>query len=80
MPGGSVQPDTPHTPPNLRVHFEKKYFDGGHMRLYGPWITLGKLPLGNDFDWTYFCEAHGRYVPLPDGYIPVLDVPVIPLL
>lgn len=81
VPGGSVQPDAPCTPPNLRVHFEKKYSDGGHMRLYGPQITPGKLPLGNDFDRTYFCEAaHGWYVPLPDGYIPVLDVPVIPLL
>ena len=80
VPGGSVQPDAPRTPSNLRVRFEKKYFDGRHMRLYGPQITLGKLPLSNNFDWTYFCEARGQYVPLPDGYIPVLDVPVIPLL
>jgi hypothetical protein len=49
-PGGSVQTDAPCMPPNLRVCFEKKYYDGGHMRLYGPWITPGKLALDNDFD------------------------------
>jgi hypothetical protein len=71
---GSMQPDAaPRTPPNLRVRFEKSFHGGGHARLYGPRITPGKLPLGNDFEWTYFCEARGRYVPLPDGYIPVLD-------
>ena len=76
VPSGSTQPDTaPRTPSNLRVRFKKKFYDGGHARLYGPRITPGKLPSGNDFEWSYFCEACGRYVPLPDGYIPVLDDP-----
>lgn len=74
MPSDPAQPDaSPHTPPNLRVRFEKKFYDGGHARLYGPRITPGKLPPGNDFEWTYFCEARSRFVPLPDGYIPVLN-------
>jgi hypothetical protein len=77
VPGGSVQTDAPCTPLNLRVCFEKKYYDGGHMRLYGLQITPGKLPDGNDFDWMYFCEVCSLYVPLPDGYVPVLNVPVI---
>jgi hypothetical protein len=79
MPSGSVpvQPDAaPRTPPNLRVRFEKKYYDGGHARLYGPRITRGELPPDDDFEWTYFCEARSEFVPLPDGYIPVLDDPV----
>ena len=77
--GGSTHsaPHTPHTPPNVKIRYEKRYHDGGCARLYGPRLTPGTLPLDTDFDWTYFCEAHGKYVPLPDGYIPVLDVPLV---
>ena len=70
-------PHTPRTPPNVKVQYEKRYHDGGSARLYGPQLTPGTLPLDMDFDWTYFCQAHGEYVPLPDGYIPVLDASII---
>jgi hypothetical protein len=78
--GGSMPPPhrTPCTPPNIKVRFEQRFHDGGSARLYGPRISPGQPPLDMDFDWTYFCEARGRYVPLPDGYVPVLDVPIIP--
>ena len=33
----SMPPDTAsHTPPNLRVQFKKKYYNGGYVRLYDP--------------------------------------------
>jgi hypothetical protein len=76
--GGSLptQP-APRTPPNLRIRFEQQFHDGGHARLYGPRISPGTPPSDLDYEWTYFCEARGRYVPLPDGYVPILDKPVI---
>jgi hypothetical protein len=72
--GISTQPHPePRTPPNIKVRFEKRFHGGGSARLYGPRITPGKPRPGQDFDWSYFCEARGRFVPLPDNYIPVLD-------
>ena len=63
------------TPPNKRVTFEKRYHGGGSYRLYGPKITEaeGDLPPNTDFDWHYFCKARNAMVPLPFGYVPVLD-------
>jgi hypothetical protein len=72
--GGLTQPPPePRTPPNMKVQFEKKFHSGGGARLYGLQITPGRLRPGQDFDWHYFCEVCGRFVPLPDGYVPVLD-------
>jgi len=73
--GGSTRPNPgpPRTPPSIKVRFEKKFHDGGAARLYGPRISPGKPRVGQDYDWLYFCEARQRFVPLPDGYVPVLD-------
>jgi hypothetical protein len=72
--GRSTHPTGPSTPPNIKVRFEKRFHNnGGSARLYGPRITPGRQPPGQDFDWAYFCEARGRFVPLPDNYIPILD-------
>jgi hypothetical protein len=36
--GGSTcsVPRTPHTPPNVKIRYKKRYHDGGCARLYGP--------------------------------------------
>ena len=62
-------------PPNKRVTFEKRYHGGGSYRLYGPKITEaeGDLPPNTDFDWHYFCKVRNAMVPLPFGYVSVLD-------
>ena len=61
--------------PNKRVSFEKRYHDGGTYRLYGPKIVKaeGDLLLNASFDWYYFCKARDTMVPLPVGYMPVID-------
>jgi hypothetical protein len=73
--GGSTRPNPgpPRTPPNIKVRFEKKFHNGGAERLYGLRISPGNPRVGQDYDWLYFCEARQWFVPLPDGYVPVLD-------
>ncbi|KAF8218571.1 hypothetical protein L208DRAFT_1349996 [Tricholoma matsutake] len=58
--GRSTQPPAPSTPPNIKVQFKKQFHnDGGSARLHGPRITPGRQRPGQDFNWLYFCEAHG---------------------
>ena len=33
----------------------------------------GELSLEADVDWYYFCKAREAMIPLPSGYVPVLD-------
>ena len=61
------------TPPSKRVTFEKRYHNGGGYKLYGPKMIEGDLPLDMDFDWYYFCKATDAMMPVPLGYVPVLD-------
>jgi hypothetical protein len=68
-------PFTLSTPPNKRVRFEKRFFDGGSARVYGPRIVEaeGDMPENMPFDWFYFCEARDAWVPIPPGCVPVLE-------
>src|SRR6266849_4509195 len=63
------------TPPNKRVSFKERYHDGRTYRLYGPKIVEAErdLLLNASFDWYYFCKAQDTMVPLPVGYMPVID-------
>jgi hypothetical protein len=61
------------TPPNKRITFEKRYHTGGTYKLYGPKMIEGEFSSDTDFDWFYFCRARDVMVPLPFGYVPVLD-------
>jgi hypothetical protein len=61
------------TPPNKRVRFEKRYRAGGSYKLYGPKMVEGELSPDADFDWFFFCQARDAMVPLPLGYVPVVD-------
>lgn len=68
-----MPPSVQSTPPNKRVTFEKRYHSGGGYKVYGPKMVEGDLPLNSDFDWYYFCKARDALVPLPLGYVPILD-------
>ena len=68
-----TSPPVQSTPPNKRVAFEKRYRDGGGHRVYGPKMIEGEFEPGDDVDWHYFCKARDDWVPLPLGYVPVLD-------
>ncbi len=72
---GDHTPFTLSMPPNKRVHFEKRFHDGGSARLYGPCIVEaeGDVPEDLSFDWFYFCNACDAWVPVPPGSVPVLD-------
>ncbi len=61
------------TSPNKRVTFKKQYHNGGGYRLYGPRIIKGDCSPNADIDWFYFCKAQETMVPLPFGYVAVLD-------
>jgi hypothetical protein len=71
----SCTPPSVHsTPPNKRVSFKKRYRGGGGYRLFGPKMVESDVPLPEtDFDWYYFFKARNAMVPLPLGYVPVLD-------
>jgi hypothetical protein len=68
-------PSVPSTPPNKKVRFEKRFHDGGLARVYGPRIVEDEGDAIEDlsFDWFYHCEARDAWVPVPLGYVPVLD-------
>jgi len=69
----SHSPSPQSTPLNKKVRFEKRFHAGGTYRLYGPKMVEGDLSPEIDFDWYYFCKARGDMVPLPLGYVPVVD-------
>ena len=65
------------TPPNKRVRFEKWFHDGGCYMVYGPKMVEGESSLDTtvttDFDWYYLCTARDAMVPLPFGYVPIIN-------
>ena len=61
------------TLPNKKIRFEKRFKDSGSVRVYGPMIVPGDLPPGGDVTWFYFSEACANYVPIPPGFMPILD-------
>ncbi len=66
---------TPSMPSNKRVHFEKRFLDGGSAWVYGPCIVEAERDIPEDlpFNWFYFCEAREAWVPILSGCIPVLE-------
>jgi hypothetical protein len=60
-------------PASRRIRFEKWYHEGGAVSVFRPEMVEGDPDPGADFEWYYFCEAMNKSVPLPRGYIPVLD-------
>ncbi|KAF8059566.1 hypothetical protein FPV67DRAFT_1425555 [Lyophyllum atratum] len=70
-------PPVPVTPPNIKIRFDRRYHNGGNARIYGPRITPGKPPPDQDFDMLYFCEARRCFVPVPDGYVAIVEEPVV---
>lgn len=36
-------------------------------------MTPGQPRPGQDFVWHYYCEGRRQMVPLPDGWVPVLE-------
>ena len=66
-------PPTSQVLPSKKVHFEKRFHDGGTAHLYRPQIATGDLPPNLDFDWLYFCEAREAWVSLLPGYVPILE-------
>jgi hypothetical protein len=43
-------------PPSKRISFEKWFHDGGSMRLFGPKMVEGDLPMDADCDWFYYVK------------------------
>jgi hypothetical protein len=66
------------TPPNKRLRFEKRYFNGGGCTTHGRTIVNGNGN-GNDFTWWVYSQDLKMDVPLPPGKVPVLaeDPPFI---
>ncbi|KAK0432171.1 hypothetical protein EV421DRAFT_1509856 [Armillaria borealis] len=65
-------------PPMKKVRFEKRYLDGsGACTLFGPRLERVDdpldLPENPDYAWFYLCEARNAFVPVPDGFTPVID-------
>ena len=62
------------TPPTKKImSFEKRFHDGGAARLYGSSLVSGQLSKTANYEWYYFCEPVGDMVPVPKGYVPLLD-------
>ena len=76
---GDQAPSAPSTPPSKRVRFEKRFHDGGASRVYGRQIVEaeGDALVDSSFDWFYFCVAHDDWVPVPFGYVPILEHDVV---
>lgn len=72
---GDHTSSTPSTPPNKKVRFEKRFFDGGSARLYGPRIVEAEGDVLEDlpYEWFYYCDARDAWVPVPPRCVPVLD-------
>ena len=66
-------PSASSTPPNRQVAFKKWYYGGRDYRVFRPKMIKGEFPQNLDFDWYYFCKVHDMMVPLPLGYVPVID-------
>ncbi|KAK0435228.1 uncharacterized protein EV420DRAFT_1317888 [Desarmillaria tabescens] len=65
-------------PPTKKVCFEKCYLDGSGARtLFGPRLERIDdpldLPESPGYVWYYLCEARNEFVPVPEGFIPVID-------
>jgi hypothetical protein len=60
-------------PASKRIHFEKQYHEGGAVSVFRPEMVEGDPDPGADFEWYYFCKAMNKLVPLPRGYILVLN-------
>lgn len=69
----AIVPSGDTTPPGKKVHFEKRYNDGGCYRFYGPKIIEGDFTPSADAQWFYFCRARDAMVPLPPDHIPILE-------
>ncbi|KAF8064884.1 hypothetical protein FPV67DRAFT_159076 [Lyophyllum atratum] len=75
--GTPPPPPLPRTPENIKIRFEKRYHNGGTARVYGPRITPGKPRFEQDYDMTFFSEARRQFIPVPDGFMAVIDgVPI----
>ncbi|KAI9440749.1 hypothetical protein H4582DRAFT_1811407 [Lactarius indigo] len=62
------------TPPNKRLRFEKRFYDGGGMTTYGSGIAKGTYDT-DDYTWWVYSQELKEYVPLPPGKVPVFDEP-----
>jgi len=63
----------PETPPNKKYRFEKRYRDGGSVSVFGPGVTGGDIPEDADFDWHVYSADLKMIVPLPRGFVPIVD-------
>lgn len=43
------------------------------MSCYGPKIIAGDGPANADYDWFYLCAARQDMIPVPLGFVPVID-------
>ena len=56
------------------VCFEKRYRDeSGKYSLWGYKLVAGDVDPGADYEWWYYSEAHDAVVPVPQGYVPLLE-------
>ncbi|KAH9000081.1 hypothetical protein EDB92DRAFT_2110736 [Lactarius akahatsu] len=62
------------TPPNKRLRFEKRFYDGGGMTTYGCGIAKGTYDTVDYTWWVYSWELK-EYDPLPPGKVPVFNDP-----
>ena len=60
------------TPPSKRLHFEKRFNDGGGMTVYGPAIRSGSWE-DEDYMWWLYSKELKMYLPLPINKVPVLE-------
>lgn len=61
-------------PGRKHICFEKRYRDeSGKLSLWGSKLVPGDIDPDADYDWWYFSEAHDDVVPIPQGYLPLLD-------
>lgn len=69
----ALLPTSELTPPSKRLHFEKRYNDGGAMTIYGPAVKSGGWDDDADYMWWVYSKEMSMYVPLPMGKVPVLN-------
>ncbi|KAE9386916.1 hypothetical protein BT96DRAFT_838445 [Gymnopus androsaceus JB14] len=56
--------------PAMYTHFEKQWPDGGHASTFTP--GPNEEPHCS-FDWYYFSELTKSMIPVPSGFVPVMD-------